>query len=215
MQTTETIQISDGCRIIQWRLTPDMQKHAISAAEEAREQCRDANYVTFGHKPPRKMVLLSACGTVSYAFSGGETPRAKWGPKTGSFAAMIRDAVREMDPDFEMNAILVNSYEGDNSSISMHSDDEKNVIQSDYGVIGVSVYPKFRRDGTINTGEERRMQFKNKETKRNHVLPLRHGHMFCMHGKTFQRDNLHGIAKEKRKNKHPRDRVSFTFRHHK
>ena len=215
MQTTDTIAISDGCEVIQFKLTPDLMNLATDAAEEAITQCQEATYRIFGHKPPRLFVLLSADGSVSYPFSRGETPKAPWGPKVGKFASAIREEIRKEHPGFDFNAILVNSYETDNSSIGLHSDDEKGLIITNPGVIGVTIYPEKKRDGTDNNGELRRMQFLEKQTKRKHTITLRDGHLFIMKGETFQGKVLHGIAKETRKGKRPRNRVSFTFRMHK
>lgn len=214
MQTTDTIAITDGCEVVQFKLVPAVMNLAIEAAEEAIVQCQEATYTIFGHKPPRLFVLLSADGSVSYPFSKGETPKAPWGPNVGKFASAIKEEIRKEHPGFDFNAILVNSYETAGSSIGLHGDNEKGLVITDPGVVGVTVYPKTKRDGADNTGELRRMQFVAQATKRKHTITLRDGHVFIMKGRTFQQKVLHGIAKETRKGKRPRNRVSFTFRMH-
>ena len=216
MQTTDTVEIpSYGCSVVQLKLTTELMKLAAEAADEAITQCQEATYTIFGHKPPRLFVLLSADGSVSYPFSRGETPKAPWGPKVGEFASAVKQEIRKEHEGFDFNAVLVNSYETDNSSIGLHRDDEKGLVITDPGVVGVTVYPKKKRDGTANGGVLRRMQFVEAANRRRHAITLRDGHLFIMKGKQFQEKVLHGIAKETRKGKQPRNRVSFTFRMHK
>lgn len=90
--------------------------------------------------------------------------------------------------------MLINWYVNGNDSIAMHSDDEKG-IQPDSPIVSVSL------------GETRTFIVENKRTKDKIKLPLVSGSVLIMGG-TFQKDYLHGIPKEKNKER----RVNLTFR---
>lgn len=89
---------------------------------------------------------------------------------------------------------LVNWYLDGNDSISMHADDEKG-IKANSPIISVSL------------GDTRTFIIENKESKSKIKLPLVSGTVLVMGGK-FQEEYLHGIPKEKNKER----RVNLTFR---
>jgi alkylated DNA repair dioxygenase AlkB len=93
------------------------------------------------------------------------------------------------------NSVLANLYRHGQDSMGMHSDDE-----AELGIEPIIA--------SVSLGEVRNFDFKHKVNGDKFRLPLEHGSLLIMSGKT-QKYWQHGIAKTKKQIK---PRINFTFR---
>ena len=211
MQHTHTLDLGEECAIHVYTATAPLLEAAEKAAAEASKQCEVRPVIKmFGKEvpSPRDYVLLAPAGEGGdgYKFSGAGAKQAPMGDAAAEFYEAFSEAAREQDAGFKANRMLVNMYNYVDSSIGWHADDEKGLVINESGVWGITVY-------TGAAGEDRRMWFRSNTSKLRSEISLKHGQVFVMHGKNFQRKFKHSIPKVG-KHKVPRPRVSFTFRQH-
>lgn len=210
MQRTHTFDLGEECAVHVYDPTVALLKAGEAAAREAIGQCEKRPTIKmFGKEvqSPRDYCLLAPTGGSGYKFSGGGAKQVPMGDAGAKFFGDFSGAAKEQDAGFKANRVLVNHYPYADSSIGYHADNEKSLLVDESGVWGMTIY-------TDQAGEERRMWFRSNATKLRSEVLLRHGQVFVMHGKDFQRKFKHSIPKIG-KNKVPRPRVSFTFRNHK
>ena len=211
MKHTHTLDIGEGCAIHVYKSTAPLLEAAEAAAIEAIEQCEQRPVIKmFGKevRSPRDYVLLAPSGEEGegYKFSGGGAKQVPMRDTGAKFFDDFLEAAKAQNAGFRSNRVLVNHYPYADSSIGWHADDENDLLVDESGVWGMTIY-------TDKAGEDRRMLFKSNTTKRRSEIRLKHGQIFVMHGKNFQKKFKHSIPKVG-KNKVPRPRVSFTFRMH-
>lgn len=143
-----------------------------------------------GPKTVPRMISWHADPGLTYSYSG---LKHSWQPWTEAMLE-IKQAL-ESRLDFAFNGCLANFYENERDSISMHSDDEVD-LDAQAPIASVSL------------GAVREFVLKHKETKARHVIPLEHGSLVVMSGKT-QDVSQHGIPKAKRS---CGPRINLTFR---
>ena len=116
---------------------------------------------------------------------------------TPEIAAFVECARELWKGDY--SSVLANQYDGKNSSIAAHADDEAEIDQS-YPVVSLSI------------GGTRTFRIRDKNTKAILLdFPLQDGMMVAMCGE-FQDELTHEITKVGKRAPDPRVRVSFTTR---
>lgn len=142
--------------------------------------------------------------SVGYRFSGQVI-------KTGELTPKLKEILDKVNTDFskEYNGILVNIYYSGEDYISAHSDDEKELRNSD--VIAIS----FGQSRTFRVRpKDRILQVEGEKSKRHKTpvydIPTENGQLLIMKG-DFQREFTHEIPPEKGKDG---VRISLTFRYH-
>lgn len=125
-----------------------------------------------------------------YSFSGITLKPLPWTAELSE----IKDLIEPLS-DVEYNSVLLNLYRDGNDSISWHSDDEKELGQNP--IIA-----------SVNFGQERDFQLKNKATGEKLNIKLQHGSLLIMQG-AMQHHWQHQVPKRKNIDK---PRVNLTFR---
>ncbi|MFT7259222.1 MAG: alkylated DNA repair dioxygenase AlkB [Glaciecola sp.] len=140
-------------------------------------------------KIPRLQAWYGDAGT-NYEYSGVIMSPMPWHDELHTLKARCE---RQCGSAF--NSVLANLYRHGQDSMGMHSDDELE-LGSEPIIASVSL------------GEVRNFDFKHKVNGDKFRLPLEHGSLLIMSGKT-QKYWQHGIAKTK---KQIEPRINFTFR---
>ena len=143
-----------------------------------------------GPKTVPRMISWHADEGLTYRYSGLLHPWKNWTPAL----AEIRDLLTPR-LGVRFNGVLANFYENERDSVSPHADDETDMEE------GSSI-------ASVSLGETRDFVVKHMHTGQRHVMPLEHGSLLVMAGKT-QHVARHSIPKAKM----PRGpRINLTFR---
>jgi alkylated DNA repair dioxygenase AlkB len=140
-------------------------------------------------KIPRLQAWYGDAGT-NYAYSGVIMHPIPWHDELQTLKARC-----EHQCGSAFNSVLANLYRDGQDSMGMHSDDEPEL----------GIEPII---ASVSLGEVRNFDFKHKVNGDKFRLPLEHGSLLIMSGKT-QQYWRHGIAKTK---KQIEPRINFTFR---
>jgi alkylated DNA repair dioxygenase AlkB len=140
-------------------------------------------------KIPRLQAWYGDAGT-NYAYSGVIMHPIPWHDELQTLKARC-----EHQCGSTFNSVLANLYRDGQDSMGMHSDDEPEL----------GIEPII---ASVSLGEVRNFDFKHKVNGDKFRLPLEHGSLLIMSGKT-QQYWRHGIAKTK---KQIEPRINFTFR---
>lgn len=143
-----------------------------------------------GPKTVPRMISWHADEGLTYSYSGLLHQWQAWTPGL----AEVRDRLFEL-LGIRFNGVLANFYENERDSVSMHADDEHDMVE-DAEIASVSL------------GETREFIVKHMTTKSRHVIPLEHGSLLRMRGQT-QKVSRHGVPKSKRP---CGPRINLTFR---
>jgi len=143
-----------------------------------------------GPKTVPRMISWHADEGLTYRYSGLTHPWRDWTPAL----AEIRDRLAKK-VGTRFNGVLANFYENERDSVSPHSDDETD-MEDGFVIASVSL------------GETREFVIKHMHTGSRHVMPLDHGSLLEMAGKT-QQVARHSIPKAK---KPCGPRINLTFR---
>ncbi|MPV86619.1 alpha-ketoglutarate-dependent dioxygenase AlkB family protein [Ostreibacterium oceani] len=151
------------------------------------QQCRVRVYGKY-HLTPR---LSAWYGDKGYTYSGLYHAPDDWLPPL----ARLKDTLQQ-SLNTRFNSVLLNLYRDGNDSMGCHSDDE-----SELGKAPIIA--------SISLGVTRDFILQHKQKALKHRLPLTHGDLLVMRGKT-QQFWKHSINKSKRINQ---PRINLTFRY--
>jgi alkylated DNA repair dioxygenase AlkB len=140
-------------------------------------------------KIPRLQAWYGDAGT-NYEYSGVTMHPIPWHDELYTLKARC-----EHQCGSAFNSVLANLYRHGQDSMGMHSDDE-----AELGIEPIIA--------SVSLGEVRNFDFKHQVNGDKFRLPLEHGSLLIMSGKT-QKYWQHGIAKTK---KQIEPRINFTFR---
>jgi alkylated DNA repair dioxygenase AlkB len=141
-------------------------------------------------KVPRLQAWYGDAGT-AYTYSGLKMQPLLWEQKLEQLKIYC-----EQTCETRFNSVLANLYRDGQDSMGMHADDE--VELGNEPVIA-----------SVSLGQTRQFDFKHRITKAKVRVPLHHGSLLIMRGKT-QEHWYHGINKTKRVQQ---PRLNFTFRY--
>jgi len=137
-----------------------------------------------------RMISWHADEGLTYRYSGVAHRWQDWTPGL----AEVRDRVGAAT-GVRFNGVLVNFYENERDSVSMHADDEDDMEP------GAPI-------ASVSLGQVRDFVVKHRETGSRHVIPLEHGSLIVMEGRT-QQVSRHGVPKSRRS---CGPRINLTFR---
>lgn len=137
-----------------------------------------------------RMVSWHADPGLTYKYSGLTHPWQEWTPALAEIRGRLAAKLNR-----KFNGCLANFYENERDSVSMHADDEEDMA-SDASIASVSL------------GHVREFVVKHVDTGSRHVIPLEHGSLLLMSGRT-QEVSRHGIPKSRRP---CNPRINLTFR---
>lgn len=143
-----------------------------------------------GPKTVPRMISWHADDGLTYNYSG---LTHQWRDWTAALVE-VRDRIAHKI-GVQFNGVLANFYENERDSISPHADDETD-LETGAPIVSVSL------------GETRDFVVKHTQTGQRHVMPLEHGSLLVMAGKT-QQVCRHGIPKAKTP---CGPRINLTFR---
>lgn len=141
-------------------------------------------------KVPRLQAWYGDAGT-AYTYSGLKMQPLPWEQKLKQLKVYC-----EQTCETRFNSVLANLYRDGQDSMGMHADDEVELGQEP--VIA-----------SVSLGQTRQFDFKHRVTKERVRVPLHHGSLLIMRGKTQEKWH-HGINKTKRVQQ---PRMNFTFRY--
>lgn len=144
----------------------------------------------WGPKTVPRMISWHADPGLTYSYSGLTHPWCDWTPALTE----VRDRLIAKTGT-PYNGCLANFYENERDSVSMHADDEEDMEE------GASI-------ASVSLGHVREFVVKHMVTKARHVVPLEHGSLIGMAGRT-QQVSRHGIPKSRRT---CGPRINLTFR---
>lgn len=152
-------------------------------------------------KSPRFTTFLGEVPGLTYKYSGTKKTSVQWSPLVKKAKELIEDLCGQT-----FNAVLLNLYEGDQSSIGWHSDDERDM-------------PPGTIIASLSLGMTREFQLKHKDITgkidKSNIddylsLDLGHGDLLIMGG-TLQKFWKHQVPKL-RAGTPTTPRINFTFR---
>ena len=143
-----------------------------------------------GPKTVPRMISWHADEGLTYSYSGLLHRWQGWTPAL----ADIRDRLIEKT-GIRFNGVLANFYEDERDSVSPHADDETDMEEN-------------ATIASVSLGEVRNFVVKHIHTGQRHVMPLEHGSLLEMAGRT-QHVARHSIPKAKRP---CGPRINLTFR---
>jgi alkylated DNA repair dioxygenase AlkB len=141
-------------------------------------------------KVPRLQAWYGDVGT-AYTYSGLKMQPLPWEQKLEQLKTYC-----EQTCETRFNSVLANLYRDGQDSMGMHADDE----------VELGKEPVI---ASVSLGQTRQFDFKHRVTKAKVRVPLHHGSLLIMRGKT-QENWYHGINKTKRVQQ---PRLNFTFRY--
>jgi len=144
----------------------------------------------WGPKTVPWMISWHADPGLTYSYSGLTHQWKEWTPALTE----IRDHLLAKTGT-SYNGCLANFYENERDSVSMHADDEEDMVE------GASI-------ASVSLGNMREFVVKHMVSKTRHVVPLEHGSLIEMSGST-QQVSRHGIPKSRRT---CGPRINLTFR---
>lgn len=143
-----------------------------------------------GPRTVPRMISWHADPGLSYSYG---TLTHDWQDWTSSLRE-VRDLL-EQRTGVRYNGVLANFYENERDSVSAHADDERDMEP------GAPI-------ASVSLGATREFVVKHTTTGSRHVLPLEHGSLLVMSGRT-QQVSRHGVPKAKRT---CGPRINLTFR---
>ena len=164
-------------------------------ADEMYEKLKVETYTSDKGRGGRKAMQRFVDEGVQYLFKGRPKPVRPWTPTLLEIRRRLEALAHS-----EFNCVVVNRYENERQALPLHSDTGTYIPQlGDEPTIA-----------SVSFGETRDFQLQCKATKEIVPIPLSHGDLFFMMGKS-QQEWKHGVPKCDT----PKElRISLTFRKH-